>query len=423
MAQSLPKPGELPQTPELPQARPKPNLRRLLIPLGLLAVGAGLSVWYVSSRPESQGLQLSGRIEGYPTDVGARVGGRINYVAVREGDEVRKGKVIVRIDDEEVQAQLRGATARLSSAAQQEQQARLQIEVAQSQIQEAQLNLQQASGDAKGRILQAEENLAAAEAQLIQTQAQLNQAKAELQLARLDRDRYAQLVKQGVVTSQRFDQAQTTFDTARASVGSREAAVVAARRQASAASGALVQARTTSFNPEIRSSQLNALRRQLGVARSQLAAAQAEVKNAIASRQEILAQIDYLNVVSPIDGVVLTRSVEPGEVVATGTRLLTLLNPNTVYMRGFVPEGQIGKVRVGQRANVFLDSAPNKALPAYVAAIDTEASFTPENIYFREDRVKQVFGVKLKIENPTGFAKPGMPADGEILTEQEAARR
>ena len=120
---------------------------------------------------------------------------------------------------------------------------------------------------------------------------------------------------------------------------------------------------------------------------------------------------------SPIDGVVLTRSVEPGEVVATGRTLLTVIDPNTVYLRGFIPGGQIGNVRVGQRANVFLDSAPDRPLSARVTAIDTQASFTPENIYFREDRVRQVFGVKLSIDNPQGFAKPGMPADGEIITE------
>jgi len=109
--------------------------------------------------------------------------------------------------------------------------------------------------------------------------------------------------------------------------------------------------------------------------------------------------------------------VEPGEVVATGRTLLTVIDPNTVYLRGFIPGGQIGNVRVGQRANVFLDSAPDRPLSARVTAIDTQASFTPENIYFREDRVRQVFGVKLSIDNPQGFAKPGMPADGEIITE------
>jgi HlyD family secretion protein len=92
-----------------------------------------------------------------------------------------------------------------------------------------------------------------------------------------------------------------------------------------------------------------------------------------------------------------------------------LVNLEEVYLRGYIPEGEVGDVRVGQPAQVFLDSAPNEPLEATVSAVDTEASFTPENIYFRDDRVTQVFGLKLSIENPGGFAKPGMPADGEIL--------
>ncbi|MUL38398.1 HlyD family secretion protein [Gloeocapsopsis dulcis] len=404
------------ETAQAPPAKRKLNLR-LLIPLGLLIIGAvGIAMWYLS-RPQSTALQLSGRIEGYPTDVGAKVGGRVDVVALREGDAVHKGEVIVQLDDAEIQAQLQGANARISAAQQQEQQAKLQIAVAQSQIEEAQFNLQQSQGDARGRIAQAEANVATTQAQLSQTEAQLLEARSQLDLAQKERDRFQQLLQVGAITQQQFDQTQATFQAAQATLQSREAAINAAQRQVNAAQGGLVQAQTASFNPNIRNTQLNAFRRQLDVAQSQLAATQAEVKNAQAARQQIQAQIAYLNVVSPIDGVVLTRSVEPGEVVATGRTLLTLIDPNTVYLRGFIPEGQIGNVRVGQRANVFLDSAPDRPLSARVAAIDPQASFTPENIYFREDRVRQVFGVKLSIDNPQGFAKPGMPADGEIITE------
>jgi len=88
-----------------------------------------------------------------------------------------------------------------------------------------------------------------------------------------------------------------------------------------------------------------------------------------------------------------------------------------VYLRGFVPEGEIGKVKVGQPARIYLDSNPKQALDAYVSRIDPQATFTPENTYFRDDRVKQVVGLKLQLKSGIGFAKPGMPADGEILVQ------
>ena len=96
---------------------------------------------------------------------------------------------------------------------------------------------------------------------------------------------------------------------------------------------------------------------------------------------------------------------------------MTLIDFNQVYLRGFIPEGEIGRVRVGQPARVYLDSNPKRPLEAVVSRIDPQASFTPENTYFRNDRVKQVVGVKLQIARPSGFAKPGMPADGEVLVE------
>jgi HlyD family secretion protein len=89
-------------------------------------------------------------------------------------------------------------------------------------------------------------------------------------------------------------------------------------------------------------------------------------------------------------------------------------------LRGFVPEGEIGKVKMGQTAHVYLDSNTKQALDAVVSRIDPQATFTPENTYFRDDRIKQVVGVKLLLKSGIGFAKPGMPSDGQILVQGDS---
>lgn len=391
---------------------------RLLIAIVLLLLGAGAVTWYFLTRSNSKDLRFSGRLEGYETDVGSKVAGRIEQVTVREGADVKKGQLLAKLDDDEVRAQLSGAEAKLRSAQQQEQNAQLQINVLESQIAEARLKLRQSQGDTSGRVSQAEAQVASAIAQLRQAEAQVTEAQAQLELARQDRDRYAQLSQQGASSQQRFDQANASFRTAQATLVSRQAAVTAAQRQVNAAQGQLTQSQSTTLNPDINQAQVARLNTQLEQSRAQLAAARADVANAKAARQQIQAQLNYLTVNSPIDGVVTARSVEPGVVVSAGKVLLSLLNLNTVYLRGYVPEGEIGRVRVGQRARVFLDSAPDRPLDAHVSAIDSQASFTPENIYFRQDRVQQVFGVRLTIDHPGGFAKPGMPADAEILFDQ-----
>jgi HlyD family secretion protein len=396
---------------------------RLLIPVGLLLTGIGISTSYlISSRSEANILRVSGRIEGYETDIGAKVAGRIESVAVREGDEVRKGQVIVKLDDAEIQAQLKGSSARVDAMQKQEEQARLQISILENQILENLLTLQQSMGDAKGRIFQAESSVASSQAQLNQAIAQVEQAKSELKLAQMNRDRYAKLVKQGAVTKQEFDQAQTNWETALANLRSRQAAVNSYSKLVNSAQGQLTQAQSTGLNPSIKNAQLSGLRTQLAQTRLKLAAAQADVANAKASQQEMKAKVSDLNVISPIKGVVVSRSIEPGAVVTTGKTLLTVIDPKSVYLRAFIPQGNIGKVRLGQEAQIFLDSAPKQPLSAKIAAIDTQASFTPENIYFQQDRVKQVFGVKITIDNPAGLAKPGMPADAEINITPEAEK-
>lgn len=453
MTQTLPGSVDSPQDLPVNSAKAKrPPKALLLLPIALLLAGVGYGVWRWLS-PSSNSLRLSGRIEVYETDIGVKRSGRVETVMVREGAAVRKGQVLLTLDnsnDRLLQDQLRGAMARVLSVQQEAEQARSEVARAQSaiseidsQIQEAQLNVRQSQGDTQGRVNQARSQVAAAKAQLAQAEAQVVQSSAEQKLASVNRDRYAALLKDGAVNQQQFDQSQTTLDTSQATVRAQLAAVEAARQQLSAAEGGLTQTESSGLNPTIRNTQLAALlqRREqslaeLKAAQAQLKGAEARVKDAQAAREQIETQIkdseQDSSLVSPLDGVVTARSVEPGAVVDNQSKLLTLIDPQTVYLRGFLPQGDIGNVRVGQAVRVFLDSATDKPLNGKVIAIDSQASFTPENIYFQKDRVKQVVGVRISVENPAGCnnpaapyagdglpcAKQGMPADAEVVLKE-----
>ena len=406
--------SETPSSAEAPQAAKKSPLK-ILVPLVLLLVAVGVGSRYWRTGSASAAIELSGRIEGYETDLGAKVGGRIREVTVREGDRLTVGQVIARLEDQELQAQRDAAQARVGAAQQQVSQAELQIAVIDSQIQEAELGLQQSQGETTGRVNQSVASLAAAKAQLAEARARVKETEASLELARSDRERFQRLLQEGALPQQQFDQAQTQVETLQETLIARQAAVAAAQEQVSAAQGVLTQAQATEFNPQIRSAQVDRLQTQRSQAQANLAAARANLNATQASLAEVTARLEDLDITSPIAGVVLARTAEPGEVISTGTTILTIVDLDQVYLRGYVPEGDIGLVRVGQAAQVYLDSQPDRPLEARVAAIDTEASFTPENIYFKDDRVTQVFGLKLEITNPGGFAKPGMPADGKIL--------
>jgi HlyD family secretion protein len=382
--------------------------RRPLVPVVLLlALGlAGLAVWRFvlgPSGPPPGVIEVSGRIEGDDAAVAAKTAGRIRELAVREGDRVEAGRVIAVLDDDQIRAREEQAAAAVQQAEARVRLARHQITVLEEQLQQSRLAVDQARADAQGRVNEADARLAAAEAQLAQAEAAWAQA-------RWDSEAATRLYQRELVAEQEARRAQSNQEA-------QAAVVAAARRQVEAARGALTAARASLVNPAIRSSQVAAVQGQILQARAEIAAAQAEAQRARAQLEEARANRQDLRVVAPFTGTVATRTAEPGEVVVAGTPIVTLVNLSEVYLRAFVPEGQIGRVQVGQAARVYLDSAPAEPIEAHVSRVDPEASFTPENTYFREDRVKQVVGVKLQLRGAIGFAKPGMPADGEILVD------
>jgi HlyD family secretion protein len=394
----------------------KKNRRPLIFIVVILVIGGIVALQYFRNKPEGKPgwSRISGRIEGYEVNVGAKIAGRVEFISNREGEEVQIGQPLVRLSDEDIQAQLRGAKARYQESLNSVTEAEELLKVSQEQVEQAKLNVTQSKEDAAGRIEQAAATVAATKAQYSQAIANEVQSKADLELARVRKQRYDELVVKGAVTQDEDDQAHSTYDGAVATVDARKAAVVAADRQVRAAEAALKQANSNSFNPPIRFSQQAANTRTVAQNEAALLRAKHAVKDAKSSIEQIQANIVYLNIDSPIHGVVTARTVEPGAVVAAGQTVISLINLDTVFLRAYVPDSEIGKVRLNQRALVYYDSDYKKGLPGKVIEIDPKASFTPENIYFRDDRVKQVFGIKILIDNPSNYAKPGMPADADI---------
>jgi HlyD family secretion protein len=193
--------------------------------------------------------------------------------------------------------------------------------------------------------------------------------------------------------------------------------VAAAQRRVEASQAELTTAQGMLSNPGIHESQVASVRRQMIEQQAEIASAAAQTRQAQADLAEAEDNRNDLTVRAPFSGTVVTRAAEPGEVITAGTAIITLLDLTKVYLRGFVPEGQIGEVKVGQPAHVYLDSNPQQPVDATVSRIDPQATFTPENTYFRDDRIKQVVGIKLELKAAFGLAKPGMPADGEVLVQ------
>ncbi len=323
----------------------------------LLLALAGCSRMTKSAESEGK-LFVSGRIDGDTVDISSKRDGKIVEIMVREGDSVEAGQVVARIWSPQDEAQ---------------------VDAQKANVVENERKLQEALSAGPARVALAEANLAASQAEYVRWQAELEQAET-------DAKRYPPLAESGAVAEQLANQQQTKLKVAQASTD-------ASHKQVLAAEASLQQAKA----------QLE----QINTAKANLASSRAQL-------DRFEANVNDLTITAPIAGTILTRSAEPGRVIASGQTILTMVDLRKLYLRGFIPEGNVGQVKVGQRAQVYLDSNPKEAIPAEVIRIDPQVMFTPENTYFKSDRVKQVMGVKLGLKGAYGYAKPGMPADGQI---------
>ena len=352
-----------------------------------------------SAQPEGS-LFVSGRIDGDTVDISFRRSGQIVQIDVREGDSVQAGQQLAVISSPQDLARRDAQTARIVSDQRRRDQLQRQLATYAERVRQAQLYQDQAQTDAPGQVKQAEANLAAAQSDLVRWEAEIRQTQA-------DALRYAPLVKSGALAAQIEEQNDTKGKIAQASAD-------VSRKQVAAAEAELQRAKAQLQNIPLKESDRMTLERQVDELKSSIASAEADILADQAELRRIDADLGDLKVTAPIAGTILTRTAEPGRVVAPGQTILTMVDLSKLYLRGFVPEENVGKVKVGQQAQVYLDSNPKEAISATVIRVDPEAMFTPENTYFKDDRVKQVMGVKLGLNGATGYAKPGMPADGTI---------
>ena len=159
--------------------------------------------------------------------------------------------------------------------------------------------------------------------------------------------------------------------------------------------------------------------REFEIAQAAGAMAEARVKENSAALALAETRLGYAALTSPVSGVVLSKAIESGEYVFPGTTVVTIGNLEQVWIRAYVNETDLGRVKAGQAARVMVDTYPGKRYPGKVSFISSEAEFTPKNVQTDKERVKLVYRIKIDVANPAMELKPGMPADAVIQTTED----
>lgn len=442
---------------------------RYVIP-ALLVIGiAGYVLWSTlgeRAKGPPDTIAGNGIVEATEVDVSAKVAGKILTLEVREGDEVREGQLLATLDSGELQGQVVQAQGNLEAAEaalaeftagtrpEDVRRAKAQYETALRALQETGAHLSLIREGPREEQLQqlraAYEQAKAArdlvragprQEQIEQFRAALAQAEATLSDAEREFRRTETLEQQGVVAGQQVDLARTRRDVAQAQVtaaqqrldealaGARPQELQQAEAQVEIARQRLGEAEAGARPQELKEAesqvaqskaQVEAARAALDLAlagprKEQISSARGRVEQARGTLQTAKSAHEQTQIFSPTTGRVTLRNMEPGELATPGQPIVRIAELRRVWLRVYVPEPQVGLVKLGQRAEVTADAFPDKRYAGRVIEIAEEPEFTPRNVQTKEERVKLVFGVKIEVENPSQELKPGMPADAVIF--------
>lgn len=377
--------------------------KRSLVGLVVAALASLVVVLWVARWPapaEPGVLETSGRIEGDQAAVGAKVGGKIVRLAVREGDRLERGGLVAELASEQVQAQLEQAEHVVHTGREQLAETRARVVSAQRHAEAAAIAVTLAERESWARIGEAEAAVGAA-------RARLREADATLEHVAKDHVRYRELFVRGLIAAQQLDQTKAADEAGRA-------AVEGARKQVIQAEAVLELARASRVLVETRRSGAQTAAERVNEARAAVETARAQIQAAEAGRMVARATLGDTRVLAPFAGTVLRKLAEAGEVVAAGTPLITLVDLSRLHAKVYVAEAVLGKIKVEDPARVYTDAFPQRFFEAVVAEVSQQAEFTPRDVHMKDERVKLVFAVKLAIRNPEGILKPGMPVDARI---------
>jgi multidrug resistance efflux pump len=342
-------------------------MRRLIL---LLLLAGGVAAAYYSMRKPSGPLVLTGIVTTENVVVGPQVGGQIGQLLVKEGDQVQKNQLVAVMTTDELQADRAYYMHQVASI--------------QSQVGENQAALRYEQRQTEDQIQQAR---AALDAAIAAT----GEGRANLENARIVLERTQKLSKEGVAPVQQLDQARTTFDAAKAQLETAEKQVEVQRAAVAVA---------------------NANAEHVAVQQSRVLTAQQQREAAAAQRQRADVRLSYSEVRAPVDGIVDVRAAREGEVINAGQPIITLINPDDLWVRADIEETYIDRIRLGDQLKVRLPSGEERMGTVFYRAMD--AGFATQRDVSRTKRDIKTFEIRLRLDNKDRRLAVGMTTYVEL---------
>jgi multidrug efflux pump subunit AcrA (membrane-fusion protein) len=422
------------------------KLKRQIIPIILVMVTAvGVMTACTNSNASSADWDSSGFIEAEEISIAPEIAGRIVALPVSEGDTVRQGERLLRLADDVLSAQVDLARGKLEEAQAMLAQAQKGARREAIDKAEAQLMLAQAARDAARQAwLDAQairDNPQMLDVQIAAARAQVTAAQKQLEAALLQRDIAEKAWKDYGKTSDKLSNVPQPYrpslppsfydipyqwEQALAAVNAAQANVDAAHMAlnhllAQRSNPQAAQAQVDAAYAQYRSAEAAVAQAQAaldavkaGATQEQIDAAKAQVEMAQAGLRAAQEQLSKTDIGAPVNGIIVASSLHVGEMAAPNVTAMTLADLEQVTLTIYVPGSDLGKVVLGQTVNVRVDAFADRVFPGTIVHIGDQAEYTPRSVRTAEERVKQVYAAKIKIDNPDHVLKPGLQAEAQV---------
>ena len=389
--------------------KPKKIILFVLFILMLLA-GLGYFFFYYLPQNGRDEIRVSGHVEVTEVDLSFRLAGHVDKLLADEGDQVKKGQLLAELEQTKLVLNLDQARARLQ-----------EIEAAIASLKLA-VKIRQ-------EVLSAEVDRAAAGREAAQARyksLKTGSREEEIQEAAAARDRAYTYWRNQAANYRRLKElynnnsiSASQYDDARAASESARSAYVAADEQFKLVKAGPRQEAVDEGQAQLSGSEASleaaqAARREVEKMKLDLKGLEAQAKQAGAALAMAQDDLAHSRILAPFDGFITVKDVEEKEYIQPGTPVLTIARLDEVWVKTFLPETRLGKLRLGQKALVTSDTFPDKTYPGTVTYISPEAEFTPKNVQTREERIKLVYRFKVTLKNPRQELKAGMPVDVEV---------
>ncbi|TLN23764.1 HlyD family efflux transporter periplasmic adaptor subunit [bacterium] len=408
-------------------------------------------------------LSASGNLSASDVSIAPELSGKVASIAVEEGQTVTNGETLFKLDDayyraqrDQADAAVQSAEAAVAAAQKQAASAQAQYELAlqgaraqERQTRTSAWGAQTLDDFRPGWYFQKEELIQAAEKQITEAESALSTAQTDLQA-----EQKKASTEDFVAAEVRLAQAQTAYETAQMTLTQAQAAgqneletaaqdkldaaeaeftaarldyehmlstaaadsIIQSRARVAVAQSALDNARDTltALQTGDQNPQVLAARAAADAAASSVSQAEAGLEQARQALKLAELQLERTTVTAPMDGVILTRNLEVGEMAAAGGAVMRMARLDTLELSVYIPEDLYGRVKIDDTVPLSVDSYPGQIFTGKIIHIADEAEFTPRNVQTEQGRTSSVYAVKIKVENPDLKLKPGMPADVEF---------